>query len=158
MIRYPVLFFLLYLFWLLLSGIPDPFLVGAGAGSALAVTFMARHLNVAGTRVHPNHIIHWRFFSYWPWLIKEVVFSALDVSKRILNPRLPISPTLVEFVPSQKTELGLVIHANSITLTPGTISIEVSPKRFLIHALTQEAAAGLSGSEMDRRCALLEMK
>jgi multicomponent Na+:H+ antiporter subunit E len=78
------------------------------------------------------------------------------VSKRILHPRLPISPTLVRFKPSQVSDLGLVIHANSITLTPGTISVEVEKDHFLVHALTREGAAGLAGSEMDRRVAEME--
>lgn len=78
------------------------------------------------------------------------------MSKRILDPRLPISPTLVEFAPTQQTELGLVIHANSIPLTPGTIAIEVERGRFLVHALTCAGADGLADSEMDRRCAALE--
>jgi multicomponent Na+:H+ antiporter subunit E len=73
-----------------------------------------------------------------------------------VHPKLPIPPTLARFAPLQATELGLVIHANSITLTPGTISVEVEPGHFLVHALTREAAAGLAGSEMDRRCAALE--
>ena len=88
--------------------------------------------------------------------MKEIAVAAWDVTKRILHPRLPISPSLVEFAPAQKTNAGLLIHANSITLTPGTISVEVEPGRFLVHALTQEGALSLAGSEMNRRCAELE--
>ena len=69
---------------------------------------------------------------------------------------MPISPTLVRFRPSQQTDLGLVIHANSITLTPGTISVEVGRNEFLVHAITAEGAASLAGSEMDRRVTDLE--
>jgi len=146
----------LLLFWLLLSGMFTPFLLAAGAGSALAVTLLARRMDVVDHEGFPIHL-GWRaLFSYWPWLAKEIVKSAWDVSKRILAPRLPISPTLVEFAPSQKTDIGLVIHANSITLTPGTLAVEVEPGRFLVHALTREGAAALAGSEMDRRCAALE--
>lgn len=146
----------LLLFWLLLSGMFTPFLLAAGAGSALAVTLLARRMDVVDHEGFPIHL-GWRaLFSYWPWLAKEIVKSAWDVSKRILAPRLPISPTLVEFAPSQKTDIGLVIHANSITLTPGTLAVEVEPGRFLVHALTRDGAAALAGSEMDRRCAALE--
>lgn len=146
----------LFLFWLLLSGLFTPFFLAAGAGSALAVMLLARRMDVIDHEGFPIHL-GWRaLFSYWPWLAKEIVKSAWDVSKRILDPRLPISPTLVEFVPLQQTDIGLVIHANSITLTPGTIAIEVEPGRFLVHALTRQGAAGLAGSAMDRRCAALE--
>lgn len=149
-------FLALSAFWLLLSGMFSPFLLAAGAGSALAVLAFARRMDVVDHEGHPIHL-GWRtLFSYWPWLAVEIVKSSWDVSRRILHPRLPISPTLVRFRPSQTSPLGLVIHANSITLTPGTISVEVAPDEFLVHALTVEGAAGLAGSEMDRRVAAME--
>jgi multicomponent Na+:H+ antiporter subunit E len=149
-------FLALSAFWLLLSGLYTPFLLAAGAGSALAVLAFARRMDVVDHEGHPIHL-GWRaLFSYWPWLLREIVKSSWDVSRRILHPRLPISPTLVRFKPSQATPLCLVIHANSITLTPGTISVEVAPGEFLVHALTAEGAAGLAGSEMDRRVAAME--
>jgi len=146
----------LYVFWLLLSGMYTPFLLAAGVGSTIAVYFLARRMDVVDEEGFPIQVAWRAFFSYWPWLIKEIVKSAWDVTRRIVDPRLPISPTLIEFVPTQTTSLGLVIHANSITLTPGTIAVEVEPGRFLVHALTREGAAGLAGSEMDRRCTDLE--
>lgn len=149
-------FLVLYAFWLLLSGLFAPFLLAAGAGSALAVLAFARRMDVIDHEGHPLHL-GWRaLFSYWPWLIWQIVKSSWDVSRRILDPRLPISPTLARFRPAQKSELGLVIHANSITLTPGTVAVEVEAGEFLVHALTREGAAGLAGSEMDRRVAALE--
>ncbi|MCF8200299.1 MAG: Na+/H+ antiporter subunit E [Sulfuritalea sp.] len=146
----------LFFFWLMLSGMFTPFPVIAGAGCALAVLLIAHRMDVVDHEGHPIHLVWHAFLSYWPWLIKEIIVSAWDVTKRILHPALPISPTLAEFVPGQSSDIGLVIHANSITLTPGTISIEVEPGRFLVHALTREGAAGLAGSEMDRRCTAME--
>ena len=149
-------FLALSAFWLLLSGLFTPFLLAAGAGCALAVLAFARRMDVVDHEGHPIHL-GWRAaVSYWPWLLREIVRSSWDVSRRILHPRLPISPTLVRFRPSQATPLGLVIHANSITLTPGTISVEVAPGEFFVHALTAEGAAGLAGSEMDRRVEAME--
>lgn len=149
-------FSLLFAFWLLLSGMYVPFLVTAGVGCSVFVYWLARRMGLIDRESFPFRLAGRAVFSYWPWLGGEILKSGWDVSKRILDPRLPISPTLVEFVPTQKTDLGLVIHANSITLTPGTISVEVEPGRFLVHALTAEGAAGLAGSEMDRRCTELE--
>lgn len=146
----------IYGFWLVLSGMFTPFLLAAGAGSALAVWWLARRMDLIDHEGFPIELGLRPFISYWPWLGKEILKSAWDVSKRILDPRLPISPTMAEFSPSQQTDLGLVIHANSITLTPGTIAIEVARDRFLVHALTREGAASLAGSEMDRRCRELE--
>ena len=158
MLRALTTLILLFAFWLMLSGMFAPFLVAAGFGCALAVLLMARHMNRISEDGQPIHLRWLAFATYHPWLIKEILFSAWDVTKRILDPRLPITPTLVEFTPAQTTDIGLVIHANSITLTPGTITVEAELGRFLVHALTREAAASLAGSEMDRRCAVMEMK
>ena len=148
-------FALLFAFWLLLSGYFTPFLIAAGIGSAFAVLLFARRMEVVDREGHPIYL--WRVvIVYWPWLIKEIVKSAWDVSKRILHPSLPISPTLVRFSPSQQSVIGLVIHANSITLTPGTITVEARPGEFLVHALTREGADGVIESEMDRRISRLE--
>lgn len=150
-------FVVLYAFWLLLSGFfTDGFLLSAGAVSALLVLLFSRRMGVIDHESFPLHLSTRAMLTYWPWLIWEIVKSAWDVTKRILSPRLPISPALVRFKPSQKTDLGLVIHANSITLTPGTISVEVGPDEFLVHALTAEGGASLAGSEMDRRVSVLE--
>ncbi len=156
MLRSISLLIALCVFWVLLSGYFTPFLLAAGAGCALAVVWFAHRMEVIDREAHPIDLGLKVLVSYWPWLLKEIVKSGWDVSRRIIDPRLPISPTLVRFTPSQKTDLGLVIHANSITLTPGTIAIEVGHGEFLVHALTREAGAGLAGSEMDRRVAAME--
>lgn len=149
------LFVALYLFWLLLSGMFTPFLMSAGVGSALVVVWFARRMDVVDAEGHPIHLGP-RAFVYWIWLLKEIVKSAWEVSKIILHPKLPISPTLVHFRPTQKTNVGLVLHANSITLTPGTITIEAHANEFLVHGLTRAAALGVVGSEMDRRVTACE--
>ena len=155
-VRLISLFIALYIFWALLSGFFTPYFLAAGAGSAAVAVYFARRMDVIDHEGVPIQIVWSTFLSYWPWLIKEIVMSGITVTRLVLSPRLPISPTLVEFAPSQQTDLGLVLHANSITLTPGTISIEVESGRFLVHALTREGAGGLAGSEMDRRCSALE--
>ncbi len=149
-------FVALFLFWLLLSGMFTRFLLAAGVGSAIAVLLFARRMDAIGGESRRMQLAWTGLLSYWPWLIKEIFVAAWDVTKRILHPHLPISPTLVEFTPAQMTDIGLVIHANSITLTPGTITVEAEPGRFLVHALTRAAAASLEGGDMDRRCAALE--
>lgn len=149
------LFVSLCLFWLLLSGIFTPFLLVAGAGSALAVVWFARRMDVVDAEGHPIQL-GLRALAYWPWLLKEIVKSAWGVSRIILDPKLPISPTLVRFRPSQQTDVGLVLHANSITLTPGTITIEARADEFLVHGITRVGAEGVVDSEMDRRVTACE--
>ena len=151
------LFFTLYLFWLLLSGFFTPFLLSAGAGCALAVVWFARRMDVVDHEGHPIQL-GMRIVAYWPWLILEIVKSAWSVSRIILHPRLPISPTLVRFKPTQRTDVGLAIHAQSITLTPGTITVEAWPNEFLVHGLTRDGALAVIDSEMDRRVSACEGK
>lgn len=149
------LFAALYLFWLLLSGYFTAFLLTAGAGCALAVVWLSRRMDVVDAEGHPVQL-GLRAWTYWPWLIAEIMKSAWSVSRAILDPRLPISPTLVRFEPGQRTDLGLAVHANSITLTPGTITIEAGAGEFLVHGLTRDAARGCIDSEMDRRVTAFE--
>lgn len=145
----------LFAFWLVLSGMFTPFLLAAGLGAAVGVAVLAWRMELADREGHPIHLTLGAL-AYWPWLIKEIVSSGWQVSRIILHPRLPISPTLVRFQPSQKSAVGLVTHANSITLTPGTITVEADHREFLVHALTRAAAAGVVDSEMDRRVSRFE--
>lgn len=145
----------LFVFWLLMSGYFTAFLVAAGVGCALAVGWLAMRMEIADREGHPLHF-SMAVLTYWPWLAKEIALSAWTVTKIILHPRLPISPTLARIRPSQSSVVGLVTHANSITLTPGTITIDAERGEFLVHALTREGADSLAGSEMDRRVAALE--
>jgi multicomponent Na+:H+ antiporter subunit E len=145
----------LFAFWLLLSGVYTPFLLAAGLGASLAVALLAWRMEVADREGHPIHLTPGAL-AYWPWLIKQIAISGWRVSKIILDPRLPISPTLVRFKPSQESAVGLVTHANSITLTPGTLTVEAGHDEFLVHALTREGAQAVVDSEMDRRVRRLE--
>ncbi len=154
--RHVSLLIALSAFWLLLSGVFTPFLLAAGLGSALLVVwFTDRRMKVLDLEGHPVHLTR-NALTYWPWLLWEIVKSGWDVSKRILHPRLPISPCLVRVATSQKTDVGRVIYANSITLTPGTISLELSDGEILVHALTREGADGLATGDMDRRATAFE--
>jgi len=141
----------LFVFWILMSGMFSPFLLGLGVASVVAVTWLARHLEVADREGHPAHLRMVAVLSYWFWLFAEIWRSGVQVARIILNPRLPISPTLVRFRPAQKTAVGLATHANSITLTPGTITVQANHQGFLVHALTRDGAAGVVESEMNRR-------
>jgi len=145
----------LFLFWWVLSGYFTPFLLIAGLVSAVAVALFGWRMDVIDAEGHPVHL-GWRIVVYWGWLSKEIVKSAWDVSRIIVDPRLPISPTVVSFRPSQRTTVGLAIHGNSITLTPGTITILATKDEFVVHALTQSGAEATISGEMDRRVTATE--
>jgi multicomponent Na+:H+ antiporter subunit E len=95
---------------------------------------------------------------YWPWLVLEIGKSALSVARIIVDPKLPISPRLVRARVSQRKAVGIATYANSITLTPGTITVEVNRRdhEFLVHALTAEGADGVTDGGMDSRVATFE--
>jgi multicomponent Na+:H+ antiporter subunit E len=145
----------LFAFWLLLSGVYTPFLVLSGLVASVAVALLASRMEVADREGHPVHLAL-AAAAYWPWLAKEIARSGWEVTRIILDPRLPISPTLVRFRPSQKSAVALAAHANSITLTPGTITVDARHGEFLVHALTREAAAGVVAGEMDARVSRLD--
>jgi multicomponent Na+:H+ antiporter subunit E len=146
---------LLFAFWVVLSGFFTPFLLASGMGSAIAVVWFARRMNVVDQESVPLHLVS-RAVWYWPWLFGEIAKAAWDVAKLVVHPGIPIEPSLVRFRPSQRTHVGLCTHANSITLTPGTITVEVSATEMLVHALTAEGAEGVLSGVMDRQVTRFE--
>jgi multicomponent Na+:H+ antiporter subunit E len=81
----------------------------------------------------------------------EIVKSSFDVARRVLSPSMPISPTVFEVDTSQHTMVGRVVYANSITLTPGTVTLDVQGDRLRVHALSRDTIDYLLSGEMDRR-------
>lgn len=153
--RYVSLAGFLFAFWLALSGHYKPMLVIAGAASAVACVLVAIRMRVADKEGHPLEVLP-RAVTYWPWLAWEIAKSGWSVTKIILDPRLPISPTMTVVRGSQKTTTGLATYANSITLTPGTITVGVSGNDLTIHALVRENALDLEAGGMDRRVSQFE--
>jgi multicomponent Na+:H+ antiporter subunit E len=148
-------FLMLSVVWLLWSGHTEAMILGFGLLSVIGVMLItARMDSVADS---PRlYRLGARPLLYLPWLGWEIVKANIDVAKIILNPKLPISPRLIRVPASQKTAVGQVAYANSITLTPGTISLDVRDNQILVYALTKEAADGVESGEMDRRVAALE--
>ncbi len=141
--------------WLLLSGFFEPLLLGLGVLSCVIVVWIANRMDVIDHEGQPVQL-GWRILAYWVWLAVEIVKANLDVARRILDPKLPIDPVLVRVKASQASELGQVIYANSITLTPGTVSMQVGGGEILVHAIAREMAEDLEGGEMDRRVTAVE--
>ena len=147
----------LFAYWLLLSGHYTLWLMGSGAVLSVLVVGFCLFKGITDEEGFPIEKLP-RALVYWPWLGWQMVLSALNVARLILHPRLPISPTMVKVDAQQKSAVGLTIYANSITLTPGTISVEVSErgKAIWVHAITKENAAGFADDEMNRRVAWVD--
>ena len=142
--------------WLLLSGHYDsPLLLTLGVISCIAVVFIAQRMDVVDHESVPLQV-RFGFIGYLAWLTKEIVLANIAVAKIIISPSLPLGPLLFRVKTSQKTDVGRVTHANSITLTPGTISVEVDDDGIIVHALTGDFARDTANGEMDRRVTAVE--
>jgi multicomponent Na+:H+ antiporter subunit E len=148
--RYFSLAGLLFAFWIALSGHYTPMLIAAGAVSALVCGLVALRVRIVDREGQPLELLPGAV-TYWPWLAREILKSAWAVTKIILHPKLPISPTMTIVRAGQRTTAGVATYANSITLTPGTITVGVSGKDLTIHALVREGALDLEDGAMNRR-------
>ena len=145
----------LALTWLLWSGHSEPLLLAFGALSVAIAILFALRMDVIDEESEPYHL-GLRPLLYIPWLLWEIAKANLHVARVILTPRLPIQPRLLRIRARQETDLGRVIFANSITLTPGTVTLDVRDQTLLVHALTRHSAEGLLNGEMNDRAAWLE--
>ena len=150
------LFIVLCGLWLLLSGVFQWLLLTLGLISCAGVVAIAMRMDVVDHEGHPVHLRFAQLAAYWVWLLWEIIKANLDVARLILSPNLRISPTMVHVQSTQHSELGQVIYANSITLTPGTVSMSLDTGSVEVHALTEQAAHTLMQGEMDRRVTAVE--
>ena len=125
-------FILLFAFWLALSAQTGPWLVSLGALSALLVLALSQHMGLIGSGQHS-----WRLYRKLPFyllgLLRDIVISNLDVAARIVHPGLPIKPGFIRLPISRKNAVSRLIHANSITLTPGTITTYIDEDSIEVH-------------------------
>lgn len=145
----------LFVTWLLLSGIFQPLFFILGLVSVAICVGIALRMEVVDQETYPVHLSV-ILPGYWIWLLKEIVLANVDVTKRILAPGCPINPQLFRVKASQHNELGKVIYANSITLTPGTVTVDIDDDEFVVHALSDSSKDDLETGEMDRRVTGLE--
>ena len=152
------LFVALCVAWILWSGYFKPLLLGLGLASALVCTYLALRMRRAdgeGSQFKILQHVH-QLATYWPWLLLEIAKSNIDVARIILSGKVNVDPVMIRLKAGQKTEMGQVIYGNSITLTPGTITVDIEDGELLVHALTQSGADDLREGEMDRRITALE--
>lgn len=142
-------------FWLLNSGHNTPLMLLLGAISIAFVLYIAHRMDVVDHESQPFHLTP-KLPGFCVWLIKEIILANFLVVKHIWLGNKTISPTLTTIIASQKTDMGKVIYANSITLTPGTVTVALEGDQFIIHALLAESIIDLEAGEIDRRVTELE--
>jgi multicomponent Na+:H+ antiporter subunit E len=152
--RYLYTFLIMFGFWILLSGKFDLFHLTLGLLSSGLVTLLSTDILMLDSKKNDRLAITFRFICYIPWLLYQIVLSTLHVTFLALHPKMldQIDPTIVTFKTNLKSNIAQVVLANSITLTPGTITIRIEGDVFYVHAISRKAAAGLPG-EMEERIA-----
>ena len=138
--------------WLILSGYFKPMLLILGAISIVFVLWLCGRMKIMDNETVPYESTP-RTARYFNWLFKEIVKANMQVVKAVINPNLEVSPTLVRVPAPQKTDIGKTMFANSITLTPGTVSVDMEGDEILVHALLSEMSNPDDFEEMGRRSA-----
>jgi multicomponent Na+:H+ antiporter subunit E len=156
MMRALSLVLLLGVYWALLSGqFDNGFLITAGALCIAFVCWIAHRMGLLDDEGVPVRFYP-RLLAYIPYIIWQVILANWDVLKRIWSPGLPINPRIVRVPYSTRAGFVTVTYANSITLTPGTVTMDVGEREITVLALTQEGEDGLRDGDMERHCKRLE--
>jgi multicomponent Na+:H+ antiporter subunit E len=155
---YPFLiFFLLLLNWVAFSGKFDAFHLGLGAFSALVVTLLSQDLLFSDRKKSLGNRFReaGRFLRYALWLLWQIALANVHVFKLAItrSGQDEIAPKVVTFKTKLKSDFAKFVFANSITLTPGTITIALRGNEFLVHAISEATAKDLATGEMERRVA-----
>jgi multicomponent Na+:H+ antiporter subunit E len=140
----------LFGFWLILSGHYTLLLLVFGVMSVLLVVYLLRRMDQIDEEpitLRPGL----KFFHYIGWLLWQVVLANIDVARRIWHPSLPIQPTWAKLDIKVTKPLEKTLYANSITLTPGTLTADLEKDYFIIHSLTPEGIDELRQGEMQQR-------
>ncbi|MBK6809427.1 MAG: Na+/H+ antiporter subunit E [Sandaracinaceae bacterium] len=141
--------------WVLLSWHFEPLVIVCGVLSVAGTVAITRYLGFMDEEGAPYEFTL-RVLAYMPWLLREIVVANFQVARIILSPRLRIEPQLLRVRASQRTSVGLAIHANTITITPGTISLDVRDGTILVHALTEAGASQDGSGDIDRKISWVE--
>ena len=156
MLRTVATFIVLFSLWLLMSGVFKPLLIGLGLTSVLVVIFVVKRMDAQDGDQIQLHLSPLKSVSYFFWLMVEIARANWAVAKIILSPKMPIHQHLFSVPCTQESDLGQVIYATSITLTPGTITVETEGDHFLVHAVAYSDDDIAALADMDGRVSAIE--
>lgn len=156
--KYIIAFFILFLNWVIWSGMFDAFHLSLGVISCLLVIYMSHDILFTSKKITSKHLMEViRFIKYIPWLLYQIVLSNIYVARLVMNPNMPIDPHVIRFKTKLKKDISVVTFANSITLTPGTITADIKEGEFYVHCISKKVADDLPG-EMENRVAHIFME
>jgi len=159
-LRYIITFLIFFILWIIWSGVFDAWHLSLGVISCFLVTYISHDLMFEREKFQKKDITETiRFIKYLPWLIYQIVLANVHVAKVALHPKMNdlIDPHIIRFKTKLKRDISLVTFANSITLTPGTITILIRDGYYLVHSLDMKVAGDLPG-EMEERVAHIFME
>ncbi len=136
--------------WLLWSGLYKPLLLGLGVVSCVLTLWVVRRMGYFDADVFAFRY-NFRLMGFWGWLGAEIVRSSIAVARHVLSPALKVEPRSVRLDVSHLEPVDQALLGNSITLTPGTLTLDVDQGQLLVHALDVDGAQGLVDGEMQRR-------
>lgn len=148
---------LLALLWLAISGVYKPPILFLGAGSIALVVWLSQRMDVVGVEHNPA-LYSWRLPVYWIWLSGQIIKANLEVAAAALAPSGRLKPSVFQAPVRLKSSVGKVTYGNSITLTPGTVTLQLEPDQIRVHALLESSAEGVKSDVMQRRIEWLERR
>jgi len=150
--------FVLFAFWILLSARFDAFHLILGIICSILVAYLSHDLLFANVRLGDVRIRARRFFAAAPWFLGQIFSANLHVAYLALSPKMPIDPQIIRFKTKLESDISYVALANSITLTPGTITMDIREGEFFVHALDRKVAYDLNTGEMEDKVAHVFME
>jgi len=154
-----IMFFLLLFFWSIIDGKLTVESIFLGSSASILIIYLNKDILFTSSDGGPVTLrFLWHFTTLIAILIVEIVKSNINVAKIVLNPKMPIEPSFVRVPVRFKKDFNKVLYGNVVTLTPGTLTVDIVDDEYIIHALTKEAAEGLLGSELENHVLRLEEK
>ncbi|NVM24770.1 MAG: Na+/H+ antiporter subunit E [Desulfobacterales bacterium] len=156
--NFTIAFFVLFAFWILLSARFDYFHLTLGIICSMLVAYMSHDLLFSNIRLGDVRIKARRFFAAAPWFLGQIFSANLHVAYLALSPKMPVDPQIIRFKTKLESDISWVALANSITLTPGTITVDIREGEFFVHALDRKVAYELSTGQMEDKIAHVLME
>lgn len=154
-----ILAVVMMLFWILLSGMYDAFHIILGVIAVAAVIWIDARLFASSffEEDDASSIRIGKLLLYIPWLLVQIVVASIQVAYVILSPKMPVETSIIRFKTKLPNMTSKVILGNSITLTPGTLTIDIDDNEFIVHSLTDASSAGILNSDLPDHVGALYM-
>ena len=146
----------MFAFWILLSGEFTFILITSGVVASLITAYLSHDIFIGKADLKTETGRVFKFIVYIPWLLWEIILANVEIAYLVLSPKPLVDPQIVRFKNDLKTDLGIVTLAHSITLTPGTVTVDANREEFVIHAIWQKSAEGIISGEMQRKVKKIE--